>query len=148
MAKDKLSRGIRIQVDDSGGTARDLSGDLIADTLSGLGFTAGEVDMTGASEGTGNYLADRLENTLSMQMHANNTATTGSTTVLNGIIQKVVTVTVQVGAAGAAPTTGDLEFEGEFTCLDVTLSVSGGSLRHNVVFRPGSGTSPAWGTVS
>lgn len=147
MAKDKLTRGIRISVDDSGGTLRDLSGDLVPGSLNGLGFSAGEVDMTGESNSVGNVLADRLQNTLTMRFHTNNTATTGATTVLNGIIQKVGTVTIQVGSAGAAPTTGDQQFSGEFTCLDVTIVPDGGKLVHQVTFRPGSSTAPAWSTI-
>ena len=46
MAKDILGRHVRFWADDSGGDARDLSDDLVPDTLSGIGLTPEEVDMT------------------------------------------------------------------------------------------------------
>jgi hypothetical protein len=145
--KNKLARGMRILVDDSGGTPRDLSGDLIPNSLNGMGFTAGEIPMTGESNTVENFLADRLQNTLTARFHANDTAATGASTVINGIVQLVGTVTVQVGQGGAAPTTGDQEFEGEFLCLGANMVNDGGKMVHEVTFRPGSATPPAWGTV-
>lgn len=145
--KDKLGRGITISIDDSGGTARDVTGDLIPNSLNGLGFTAGEVDMTGTGEDM-NYLADVKDMNLTMQFHANDTADTGATTVLNGIIGgSAGTITVQVGSGGASPTTGDLELEGEFVCTGAPLSVQNGRLVHQATFRPSGSTTPAWGTV-
>lgn len=148
-AKDKLARGIRISVDDdASGTQRDLSGDLVPGSLNGLGFTAGAVDMTGESDSVENTMADRKKNSLKMKFHANNTATTGASTVLNNIVGKsAITVTITIGAAGAAPTTGDLKFSGEFTCLGAPLSADGGKLTHDVEFQPYGSTPPAWGTV-
>lgn len=146
--KDKLTRGVRFKVDDSGGTLRDLSGDLIPGSASGFGFDAPEVDMTGESETVTNFLADRLNNEITARFHANTTATTGASTVLNGILQKVVTVTGQIGSGGAAPTTGDLEFSGEYVCLKATLVSDGGRMVHDCVFKPTGSTPPAWGTVA
>jgi len=145
--KNKLSRAIRLSWDDSGGTPRDLSGDLIADSLNGPGFTAGEVDMTGASNTAGNYLADRLENTITANFHMNDTATTGASTVLNASIQSVGTLTIQFGENGAAPGAGDPEWEGEYVLLAAPVSVDGGKLVHNCTWRPSGSTAPAWGTV-
>jgi hypothetical protein len=145
--KNKLTRGVTISIDDSGGTPRDLSGDLVPGSLTGMGFTAGEVDMTGESNTVGNFLADRRQNTLTARFHANDTATTGASTVLHGILQAVGTVTISIGSAGAAPTTGDLKFSGEFVCLDVKMVQDGGKLVHEVTLRPGTSTAPAWGTV-
>lgn len=144
--KNKLSRAVTVSIDNSAAAAQVMSGDLIADSINGLGFTAGEIDMTGASNTVGNYLADRKENTLTMKFHANDTATTGATTVLNGIVGLVGTVLIEIGDAGAAPTTADLTFSGEFVCLGAPLSVEGGKLVHTVTFRPGTSTAPAWGT--
>ena len=146
--KDKLSRGVRVQIDDSAGTPRDLSGDLVPGSVTGLGFDAPEVEMTGESDTVANFLADRLVSEITMRFIANNTATTGSTTVLNGIVQKVGTVTVQIGSGGAAPTTGDLSFSGEFLCLGAKLVPDGSRYVHEVTFKPGSSTAPAWGTVA
>ena len=144
--KNKITRGIRVSVDNSAGQAKDLSSDLVPGSLNGLGFKAGEIEMTGESETTGNYLPDRKENELSMQFYVNDTATTGSTTVLNGIPGTVVTVLVELGSLGAAPSTGDPTFSGEFCCLDVSVSSSGGKLIHSCSFKPSGATPPAWGT--
>lgn len=146
--KNKITRGIRLSWDDSGGTDRDLSGDLIADSVNGPGFTAGEIDMTGASETAGNYLADRLENTVTANFHANDTATTGASTVLNASVQSVGTLTVQWGENGAAPAAGDLEWEGEYVLLQAPMSVDGGKMIHSCTFRPSGSTPPAWGVVA
>lgn len=145
--KNKLTRGTTIEIDDSGGTPRDLSGDLLPGSLNGLGFTAGEVDMTGESNTVQNFLADRKTNTLTARFHANDTSTTGATTVLNGIVQSAVTVTIKIGSGGAAPTTGDLKFSGEFVCLDAKLVPDGGKWVHEVTLRPTTSTAPTWGTV-
>lgn len=146
--KNKLTRAVRLSWDDSGGTARDLSGDLIADSLNGPGFSAGEVDMTGASETVGNYLADRLENTVTARFHMNDTATTGASTVLNGTLQTVGTLTIQFGENGAAPAAGDLEWEGEYVLLQAPVSTDGGKLVHDCTWRPSGSVAPDWGTVS
>ena len=149
-AKDKLSRGTRIMIDDAAnGTARDLSGDLVPDSISGPGYNAPFVDMTGESDAVENGMADRKKHNLKCKFHANDTASTGASTVLHGIEGvSQITVTVQIGSAGAAPTTGDMEWEGEYTCLSATLSQEGGRWIHDCEFMPYGSTAPAWGTVS
>ena len=148
--KNKLSRGVRVWVDDAAaGTARDLSGDLVPDSLSGLGFNADLIDMTGESEAVENGMGGRKKNNLKMKFHANDTASTGASTVLHGIEGvSEITVTVQIGDAGAAPEAGDLEWAGEYTCLSATLSQDGGRLTHECEFAPYGSTAPAWGTMS
>jgi len=147
--KNKISRGIRLSWDDSGGNPQGLSGDLIPGSVSGPGFTAGEIDMTGESESALNYLADRKDNTVSAQFHMNDTATTGATTVTNGTVGgSAGTLTVQFGSAGAAPTTGDPEWEGEYVLLSNDVSINGGKAIHTCKWRPSGSTAPGWGTVA
>lgn len=146
--KNKIERGIKVLVDDSGGTARDLTTDLIPGSLSGLGVISGEIDMSGVTQDK-NYLADVSDTTLTMNFHMNNTAATGATTVLNGIVGgAAVTVTIQFGENGVAPDTGDPEWEGEYICMSAPVSADGGRLIHSCTFRPTGSTAPAWGTVA
>jgi len=147
-AKDKLSRGVRLFVDDAAlGTARDVSGDLVPDSLSGLGFNADLIDMTGESDAVENGMGGRKKNNLKFKLHANDTALTGASTVLHGIEGlSSITVTVEIGSAGAAPVTGDLSWAGEYTCLSATLSQDGGRLTHDCEFAPYGSTAPVWGT--
>lgn len=146
--KNKVEKSFRILIDDSNGTARDLSGDLVPGSVNGGGFNYDEVDMTGVSETAKNYLAGWGECEITAQFHMNDTATTGATTVINGNDGGTGTVTLNWGAAGAAPTTGDLEFEGEFVYLDAAVVNSGGRFVHQCRFKPTGSTAPAWGTKS
>ncbi len=49
---------------------------------------------------------------------------------------------------GAAPVSGDLEWEGEYVCLKATLVNDGGKLVHDCEFQPSGSTPPAWGTMA
>jgi hypothetical protein len=147
--KNKLERGITIGVDDgASGTLRQLEGDMVPNSLNGLGFTAGAVDLTGTSDSVENVMGDRKKNTLKVKFHANNTATTGASTVLNAIVGlSSITVTVKIGSSGATPTTGDQQFSGEFTCLSATLSADGGKMVHDCEFQPFGSTPPSWSVI-
>ena len=147
MAKDILERFVRIQWDDSGGTQRDLSTDLVPGSLSGPGFTAGEVRMTGVADTVENYQADRKDTEVSAQFYMNDTATTGAYTVISATQGLVGTLTIQFGT-GAAPTTGDPEYEGEHILLDSGIAIQGGAMVMNARWKPGSTVAPAWGQVS
>lgn len=146
--KNKIERGFRIYWDDSGTTARDLTGDLIPGTITGGGLKLDEVDFTGGSDYVKKALGGFAESPVSGQFHMNDTATTGATTVLNGTINTIGTLTLQWGQNGAAPTTNDLEWEGEYVLIDASITTSNGKFIHNVEWRPAAGQSdPAWGTV-
>jgi len=145
MAKDKVERGFRIWFDDSGGTPRDLSGDLVPGSISGGGLVFDEADMTGVSNGVKQYLTGHADSTISGRFHMNDTATTGATTVLTGQEGQDGTLTLQWGAAGAAPTTGDPEWEGEYVLMSSNVTVDGNKFVHEVTWRPFSGAAdPAW----
>ena len=147
MAKDILERFIKIYVDDSGGTARDLSSDMVPGSLSGPGFTAPEIRMTGVSDQSENYQADRKDAEVACQFYMNDTASTGAYTVLKGIQGLVGTVRIDFGT-GATPTTGDPQYSGEHICLETGIGIQGGAMEINARFKPGATTAPAWGTVS
>lgn len=140
--KDKLTRGTVITVN-----SQDLSDDLVPGSLNGLGFSAGEVAIFGEGEAHENYLADRKTNTLTFRLYANNTATTGSSTVIQPLVGTTTTIQVDIGSGGAAPTTGDMRFSGTFVVLGAAMTNEGGVWAHDVTARPGSSTIPAWATI-
>lgn len=148
--KNHVERSFRIWFDDSGATARDLTGDLIPGSVSGGGLTFDEADMTGVSETVYNFLRDRATSEITARFHMNDTATTGATTVLNGhnAGAGTGTLTLQWGQSGAAPTTGDPEWEGEYVLLDNSIALDGNKFVHQCTFKPTGATPPAWGTYS
>lgn len=149
VGKNKLERAVRISVDDSAGTPRDLSGDLVPGSLSPAGgFTAPPVDMTGESDAARNYLTDHPDSEIGAKFHLNDTATTGAHTVLKGILGLQSTVTVKFGAAGAAPVTGDPQWSGEYVLLEAPVQMDGGRLIIAAKLKPYAGqAAPVWGTA-
>lgn len=149
MAKDILDFYVRFFCDDSGGTARDLSGDLVPGSLSGPQFSHPAVKMTGVSNAGENFLADRPDTRINgARFYMNNTATTGAWTVLNSIRGNNTgwTVTIEYGTAGA-PATGDPSYSGEFILLKLDIVNEGGAIALDTEFVPVSGAAiPAWGT--
>ena len=147
MGKDLLERFVRIWWDDSSGTPRDLSADLVPGSLSGPGFTSPEIRMTGVSEQSENYQADRKDAEVAAQFYMNDTASTGAYTVLNGTQGLVGTLTLQFGT-GAAPVNGDPEYEGEHIHLEANISNQGGAMVISARWKPGDTAAPAWGTMT
>ncbi len=147
--KNKVERSFRILVDDSSTNPQDLSGDLVPGSLTGGGLVFDQVEMTGVSEAVKNYLAGHAEAEISGDFHMNDTASTGAHTVLSGVDGGAAgTVTLRWGANGAAPVNPDPEWEGEYVLVTYSQSFSGGKAIMRAVFKPGSSTAPAWGTVS
>lgn len=147
MAKDILERFVTLTWDDSATAPQDLSSDMVPGSLSGPGFTAPEVRMTGVSEQSENYQADRKDAEVSAQFYMNDTATTGAFTVLSASQGLVGTLTIAFGT-GAVPTTGDPEYEGEHILLDTGIAIQGGAMVINARWKPGATTAPSWGTVT
>lgn len=147
--KDKIARGMQFQIDDgASGTLRDISDDIVPNSVDGMGWTAGEISMTGEGEATENFLGDRKTNTLRWQVHMNDTASTGGHTVcrnLPGVSD--VTITIDVGSGGAAPTTGDVRFTGEFTVFAANQINIGGAMALDCYARPADATSVQWTTT-
>lgn len=148
--KNKIERGFRILWDNSSAAAKDLSGDLIPGSVSGGGASAEQIDMTGVSDSMKEYLAGYLESSISAKFHLNDTATTGAFTVIYNptTLRLTGTLTLQWGSNGAAPSTGDPEWEGEYTLISAPVSFEGGRAVITCTWVPGSATAPAWGTVS
>lgn len=146
--KDKIERGFRIWWDDSGGTPRDLTGDLLPGTISGGGLAYDEADMTGVSARVRTFLAGHATSEIAGQFHMNDTPTTGATTVLNATQGLPGTLTLQWGANGAAPDTGDISWVGEYVLIAMNLQLAGNTFVHNCRWLPTGSTDPDWDTVA
>jgi hypothetical protein len=146
--KNHVSRSFRLYFDDSGATARDLSGDLVPGSCQGGGLVYDQVEMTGESNSVKNYLANHPDSEVTATFIVNDTATTGAFTVLKGMMGAGGTLTLQWGQNGAAPTTGDPKWEGEYVCFGGPMSFDGGKAVWQITFKPQAGQSaPAFGTV-
>lgn len=148
LGKNKVERGFRFWFDDTVPTARDLSGDLVAGSVTGGGFVYDEVNMHGVSETTRNYLSGHAEAIVTARFHMNDTATTGATTVLNAQNGLSGTVTLQWASLGVAPETGAPEWEGEYVLIQNNIVLDGNKFVHDCRFLPTGSTAPAWGTMA
>lgn len=146
--KNKVARSIRLWIDDSGGTPRDVSGDLVPGTLAAGGLLFEEAEMTGESETVRNFLTNHATAPISCQLRVNDTADTGSYTVMQGNIGGTGTLTAEWGESGAAPTTGDIDWSGEYAYMGMPISISDGGAVMDCTFLPTGGTAPAFGTVT
>lgn len=146
--KDKVERSFRLYFDDSGSAARDLSGDLVPGSCA-LNLGQEQVELTGVSDTVKNALAGHKEAPVVAKFFMNDTATTGSHTVLKGVEGSGGTLTLQWGADGAAPTTDDPEWEGEYVYFPQGIAFEGGKAVISALFVPQTGQSaPAMGTVA
>lgn len=149
VGKNKVSRGIRVLVDDSGSTERDLSGDLVPDSITGIGEVFEPAEMTGESHTQRHHQANHSTAEFGMQFHMNDAADTGAFTVLKGINGGAADkVTVQYGASGAAPTSGDPEYEGNAVLTSMVAAINNGAIVLDCTFVPGDSTGMVWGTVT
>ena len=141
------SRYIKILLDDSGSTPRDITASV--DSIGGIGLTFDQVDVTTLIDAIKQYLAGRGDSSITIGGPFNNTATTGAHGVLTGLSGANIasTLTIQIGIR-AAPTTGDPEWEGEYTVLSYLINVDINAVTWTAELKPAFGTStPAWGTV-
>ena len=145
--KNKVERWITVEVDDSGGDARDLSADVVPGSMSGLGGKSfEEVEMTGVSEAMKNFLAGHWSHEFSAQFYLNDTATTGALTVLQGKVGLVGTLNIEFGS-GAAPTTDDPQWDGEYLLVECPIVLAGNKPVLAARFVVSGAVAPAWGTV-
>ena len=151
--KNKVERSFRVKFDDSSGAVQDISGDLLPGTFTGGGLIFDRAEMTGVSDAVKNFLAAHPMSELSGQFHLNDTATTGAHTVfisqigVNGAAG-LNTLTLEWGQSGAAPTTGDPDWEGEYILISMPLSMSGGKTIMTATWLPVTSAVPVWGTVT
>jgi hypothetical protein len=140
------SKFMTVNVDDSGGTARDISNDVESVEIP---YNYDEHDVTGFSEGSHNVITGLAAMPITINGNFNAAATTGSHTVLSGILGSTTskTVTIDIGQ-GAAPTTGDPEWSGEYTLTAYTVSAGDptGPLKFTATLNVMGSTAPSWGT--
>lgn len=140
------ARYITVNLDDTGGSARDISASV--SDVSNVGLDFNQQDVTAYSDGVINFTLGHPSAEITITGPLNNTATTGGHTVLSAISnapysQASYTLTVAIGVR-AAPTTGDPEFEGEYLVSSYQVN---GDATYSATLVPGTGTVPAWGTV-
>ncbi len=148
VGKNKLELGIRVWIDNSAGTPVDLTCDLVPGSIPETGFVREEIDMTRACNDVGNALAGRGTAGSSLKFYMNDAAT-GAFTHFNALaLNQAITVTVRYGASGAAPITGDPEWEGEYINLGFKVNMDGGKAVLETDIKPTGNTAPAWGTMA
>ncbi len=140
------AKWIRVFVESSDGGNRDISPSTNNVTIP---INYATTDVTGYSDGVTNVTIGQPSMVIAMDGVFSNAATTGSHTVLKGVVgytgsNAPLTITIQVGIR-KAPENGDPEFEGLFYCTNYVVN---GDLTWNATFQPASGTVPAWGVMS
>lgn len=141
------SRYIKVLLDDSGGTPRDITSSI--SSIGDIGLNYDQADVTAINDSVMQYLAGRGDSDVNFSGPFNNTATTGAHTVFTGLngANTAATLTVQVGIRAAA-TSGDPEFEGEYVVTSYLISGDMSNLTWSAALKPAFGASaPAWGTV-
>jgi len=149
--KDKVERGFRILFENAASSPvqKDLTGDLIPGSVSGGGMSFDEADMTSVSDSVKKFLTGHASSEITARFHMNDTVLTGATSILNSKDGGSGTLTLRWGSDGAAPTTGDPEWEGEYTLVSLSVVLDGNKFVHDCRFLPQSGAAdPAWGTVT
>jgi hypothetical protein len=145
--KNKIERALTLSFDDSGGTARVLTPSLIIGSASIGGAVFDSVDLTAVADSIKNGSFGWGTANITAKFYLDDTADTGAFTVLKAA-PYVGTLTIAVGSNGAAPSTGDPEWEGEYTLLGFPLATDGGRLTGTATWEPSGATPPAWGTVA
>jgi hypothetical protein len=137
-------------VDDSAGTPRNIP----VDSINGVGLTYDEVDLTAFVDAIKGALPAFPNCTITITGPFDTTATTGSHTVLSGIVggQTPLTLDVQVGIRHAWES-GEPQFgitsstANGFLCTEYVADVNAGKYSAKFVMFPGS-VAPAWGTAA
>ena len=120
------------------------------DSINGIGLTYEEADVGGLNDSLNEFVQGRGDLNVALNGKLDNTATTGSHTVLEPLNGDTTgsTLTIAIGI-GAAPDSGDPEFE----CTSVGLfnylvQVGDGAVTYTGALRPLDGAAAAWGTVT
>ena len=131
MAKYPVAGNSYIEVDDSGGTPRNLSAYI--DEIGPLGQEVSLLDVTGLND-TAQRVIPGVEpgQELVLRGAFDDTSTNGVDAVLSGIVGK--TVTVSYGPAGSS--SGQRKITGEFLCLSYrVISKLGDQVRFEARFK-------------
>jgi hypothetical protein len=145
--KNKVERGFRFLFDDSGGSLRDLTPGLIPGSAQCGGALFESVDMTAVSNSIKNSSFGWGTANITAKFYMDDTATTGAFTLLKAA-PYVGTIAVRFGSNGAAPSTGDPEWGGEYILLGAPVTMEGSRPVMTATWEPSGATPPAWGTVA
>lgn len=131
MAKFAVSGSSYIEIDDAGGTPRNLS--AYVEELEPLGKVMALLDVTGLNDAAQRVIPGvELAQEFTLRGAFDNTATSGPDAVLGGIVGK--TGTVSYGPAGNG--SGQRKINGEFLCLSYQIiSQAGRQVRFAARFR-------------
>lgn len=145
-----VSKHTLFYVDDSAGTLRSIP----VDSINGVGLTYDEVDLTAFYDAVKGVLLNHPDCTIDITGPFDTTASTGSHTVLSGIVGLLtpLTLDVRIGIRQAWES-GEPQFgitsssANGFLCTAYT--VDPGTGKYSAKFRmfPGS-AAPAWGTAA
>jgi hypothetical protein len=138
MAKMSGKGGV-ISVDDSAGTARNISADVEGWEIQ---YEVETPEVTGLGEGSRNYVPGILVTGVTLKgVKWNTAATTGSYTVIKGIVASTTSKTVSITPEG----TGAV-YSGEFLCKGITPSgdIGGALMLGDVEFVVMGATAPGW----
>lgn len=144
------NKWVAFKVDDSGGTLRSIA----VDSINGVGLTYEEVDLTAFFDAIQGVLTNHPDLTLTITGPFDNTASTGSHTVLSAICGGVTPLTfdVQFGMRHAWES-GEPQFgitsDATNGALCTEYTVDPGTGKYSAKFRMFAGSAaPAWGTVA
>ena len=137
----KLSgKSANIMVDDSAGTQRDISSDVISYTLPD---SVDKLEVTGFGEGSHNFIAGLPVWEITLDVIYNTSSTSGAFVVLQGIMgaSSSKTVTIKPEGSGTGKT-----LAGEFMLESITpqAAVNGDIKMGTAKFAVMGGTAPTW----
>lgn len=110
------AKGAVIEVDDTGGTARAISSDVLSYEIQ---YSNDTPEVTGFGDGSHNFIVGQVVRGVTLDVLWNTAATTGAYTVLKAITNKGSTGTVKI-----TPEAGAEYFSGEFICTGISPSGS------------------------
>lgn len=142
-------RWVAFLVDDSAGTPRNIP----VNSINGVGLDYGEADVTAFTDAIKNVLPETPDCTIEIQGPFDNTATTGSHTVLSGVVggNTPLTMDVQIGMRHAWES-GEPQFgitsSSTAGMLVTKYTVDMDSMTYSATLKVMGGTAPAWGTAA
>lgn len=137
------AKGAAISVDDSGGSARVISGDVMSYTID---YTVGTVDITGFGEPQ-NFTPDVTINKVTLTVKWNTAATTGAMTVLRGLVAAYQAGGATSSTVSITPEASGIAFSGEFMCVGIHPAgqAQGSAIELGTVdFMPMGTTAGSW----
>jgi len=133
------AKGAVIEVDDTGGTARVISGDILSYEIQYQNDTP---EVTGFGDSSHNFIVGQVVRGVTLDALWNTAALTGAYTVIKNITAEGTTVTVKI-----TPEAGAEYFSGEFICqgISVSGSASGDAIKlGSANFVVSGAASPGW----